>query len=102
MPIERDDFENLPRPASHIKKGTNGRRALAFLAANDGDAFTRSEIRDGAGISDGSIGPVLTRLADDSLLEHRGRYWALSVERREDIDSEALLAELREEWNEGW
>ncbi|WP_049969607.1 MarR family transcriptional regulator [Haladaptatus cibarius] len=102
MPTERDDSENLPETGLHIKEGTNGRRAMAFLAANDGHAFTRSEIRDGTGISDGSIGAVLTRLADDGLLDHQGQYWTLSVEDVDEIDSEALLAELRAEWNEGW
>ncbi|SIR47026.1 hypothetical protein SAMN05421858_2374 [Haladaptatus litoreus] len=102
MHTERDDSESLPEARLHIEEGTNGRRAMAFLAANDGHAFTRSEIRDGTGISDGSIGSVLTRLADDGLLEHRGQYWTLSVEKMDEIDSEALLAELREEWNEGW
>ncbi len=102
MPVERDEFESLLETASHIKKGTNGHRAMAFLAANDGHAFTRSEIRDGTGISDGSIGSVLQRLADDGLLERRGRYWRLAIVNRDEIDTETLLAELREEWNEGW
>ncbi|WP_435155352.1 MarR family transcriptional regulator [Haladaptatus sp. DFWS20] len=102
MTVEQDDFENLPETAVHIKEGTNGRRAMAFLAANDGHAFSRSEIRDGTGISDGSIGPVLTRLADDGLLERRGQYWTFASDRLESMKSEGLLDELREEWDEGW
>lgn len=99
---DADDLERLPEVSLAARKGTNGRRAMAFLAANDGHAYTRSEIRDGTGISDGSIGPVLTRLADDGLLERRGRSWTLASDRLESMESEGLLDELREEWNEGW
>ncbi|WP_266078754.1 MarR family transcriptional regulator [Haladaptatus caseinilyticus] len=103
MTFGNDDDLNQPSKVSLIvKEGTNGRRAMAFLAANDGHAYTRNEIRDGTGISDGSIGPVLTRLADDGLLHRHGGQWTLAEEGIAALESEGLLDELREEWNAGW
>lgn len=100
MPVDRDEFETLPETALGVRKGTNARRVLAFLARNDDSAFTRSEIRDGVGIPDGSVGPVLSRLAADGLVDHRGQYWTLASEQLEAMAPEGILDELREEWDE--
>ena len=77
MPIDRDRFEQHTGDALSLRKGTNAYAVVSFLAEHPDEAFTRAEIRDGADIPDGSIGPVLSRLADQGLVEHRGRYWAL-------------------------
>lgn len=100
MPINRDEFDALPEDALGVKKGTNARRVLSFLARHDDAAFTRSEVRDGADIPDGSVGPVLGRLADDGLVVHEGQYWALASERLEAMDRDCLLDDLRAEWDE--
>jgi DNA-binding IclR family transcriptional regulator len=77
VPIDRDRFEQLAGDALSLRKGTNAYAVVSFLAAHPDAAFTRAEIRDGANIPDGSVGPVLSRLADAGLVEHRGQYWAL-------------------------
>lgn len=100
MPVDRDEFEVLPVAALDAKEGTNARRILAFLAWNDEQAFTRSEIRDGVDIPDGSVGPVLSRLAADGLVDHKGQYWTLASERLEAMAPEGILDELREEWDD--
>ena len=100
VPIDRDQFEMLPEAALDVKKGTNARRVLAFLARIDDSAFTRGEICDGVEIPDGSIGPVLSRLAADGLVAHKGQYWTLAPERLEAMAADGTLDELREEWDE--
>ena len=100
MPIDRDEFEVLPEAALDVKEGTNARRVLAFLARNEESAFSRSEIRDGTNLPDGSVGPVLTRLADDGLVDHRGQYWTLASEKLEAMAPDEFLDDLREEWDE--
>ncbi|WP_458209703.1 MarR family transcriptional regulator [Haladaptatus sp. NG-SE-30] len=100
MPIDRDEFEGLSTAALDLKKGTNAHRVVAFLAANDDQAFSRGEIRDGAGIPDGSVGPVLSRLDEDDLVEHRGQYWTLDSDQLAAMDEGGLLEQLREEWEE--
>lgn len=77
MPIDRDRFEQQTADALGIAEGTNAYAVLSFLAESPDQAFTRKEIRDGAGIADNSVGPVLSRLRDEGLVEHRGRYWTV-------------------------
>ena len=77
MPIDRDRFEHLTADALDLAPGTNAYAVVSFLADAPDRAFTRAEVRDGAGIPDGSVGPTLSRLAEEGLVEHRGRYWAL-------------------------
>lgn len=77
MPIDRERFEHLTGDALELRKGTNAYAVVSFLAAHPDQAFTRAEIRDGANLPDGSVGPVLSRLKADGLVEHRGKYWAL-------------------------
>ncbi len=100
MPIDRDEFRHLPDAALDVRKGTNAHRVMAFLAASDEQAFTRAEVRDGVGIPDGSIGPVLSQLADDELVEHRGQYWTLATEQLEASGEVDFLEDLRRAWEE--
>ncbi|ODR82624.1 hypothetical protein BG842_17520 [Haladaptatus sp. W1] len=100
MPIDRDEFRHLPDAALDIRQGTNAHRVMSFLAVNDRQAFTRSEVRDGMDIPDGSVGPVLSQLADDELVEHRGQYWTLATEQLEAAGEEGFLDDLREQWKE--
>lgn len=77
MPIDRERFERLTGDVLELRQGTNAYAVVSFLARHPDEAFTRAEIRDGANIPDGSVGPVLSRLEEGGLVEHRGRYWAL-------------------------
>lgn len=81
MPIDRDDFDAGESLA--VRPGTNKHRVLTFLAANDEQAFMRSEVAEGAGIDPDSTGPVLSRLRDEGFVEYRDGYWA--IERDEEL-----------------
>jgi DNA-binding IclR family transcriptional regulator len=82
MPIGIDDFDATPGPALDIQEGTQPHQVLSFLAANDEQAFTQSELAEATGISRGSVGAVLSRLEDRSLVRHKGRYWAIGEDDR--------------------
>lgn len=79
MPIDRDRFESEELP---VQPGTNKHRVLAFLADTPEEAFTRSEIAEGAGVDPDSVGPVLVRLREDGLVEHSGTHWAVARDER--------------------
>lgn len=80
MTDDRDRFESLAGDAVELRKGTNAYAIVSFLAKHPDEAFTRAEIIAGANIPEGSVGPVLRRLADDGLVVERGRYWALGLD----------------------
>lgn len=82
MPIEIDQFESGTEDVLEIKEGTQPYTVLAFLAANDGHAFTQSEIHEATDIPQGSVGVVLSRLEDRGLVRHQGRYWAIADDDR--------------------
>lgn len=82
MPISIDRFEEGPDDALDIQEGTQPYRILQFLATNTEEAFTQTEIHEATGIARGSVGAVLSRLEDRSLVRHRGRYWAIAEDDR--------------------
>lgn len=82
MPIGIDRFEEEPAEALDLQEGTQPYRVLAFLAENDDQAFTQTEIHEATGIKRGSVGTVLSRLEDRGLVRHRGRYWAVGEDDR--------------------
>jgi predicted transcriptional regulator of viral defense system len=86
MPIEREEFEGSSEEALGVEEGTHADTVLTFLAENDDKAFTGSEIHDETGIKRGSVGAVLSRLKDAGLVEHKGRYWAVSERAKEESD----------------
>lgn len=79
MPIDRDQFEAEELP---VQPGTNKHRVLRFLAENQDEAFTRSEVAEGSEVDADSVGPVLVRLREDGLVEHRGTHWAVARDDR--------------------
>ena len=89
---------------------TNAERVVRFLSRNDDKVFTPSEIADGTGVKNTSIGTVLRRLRERGLLEHKGDYWAIGGEQAvrdafrfhrtmDDLD-ERFGAEDLEEWRD--
>jgi predicted transcriptional regulator of viral defense system len=82
MPINIDRFEDEPEDALDIEEGTQPHTILTFLAANDEQAFTQTEIHEATDIPRGSVGVVLSRLEDRGLVRHRGRYWAVAADDR--------------------
>lgn len=69
---------------------------MRFLGTHPETAFKAAEIAEKARVDENSIHPVLGRLADEGLLEHRRPYWALADD---DIDgpeaARARVAEIR-------
>lgn len=82
MPISIDQFDEDPPEVLDLQEGTNAYRVIQFLAENDDQAFTQTEIHEETGIKRGSVGAVLSRLEDRSLVRHRGRYWAIGEDDR--------------------
>lgn len=82
MPIGIDRFEDERDDLLEIQEGTQPYRILRFLAEHSDEAFTQTEIHEATGIKRGSVGAVLSRLEDRSLVRHRGRYWAIAEDDR--------------------
>ena len=82
MPISIDDFDEEPADALDLNEGTQPYRILQFLAENNDQAFTQTEIHEATDIKRGSVGAVLSRLEDRGLVRHRGRYWAIAADDR--------------------
>lgn len=82
MPISIDRFDEDPADALDLEEGTQPYRVLQFLAENSDQAFTQTEIHESTEIKRGSVGAVLSRLKDRSLVRHRGRYWAIAEDDR--------------------
>lgn len=82
MPIEIDQFESGPEDALDLKEGTQPHTVLTFLATNDEQAFTQTEIHESTDIPRGSVGVVLSRLEERDLVRHQGRYWAIGEDER--------------------
>lgn len=82
MPISIDRFDEDPGDVLDLEEGTQPYRILRFLAENDDQAFTQTEIHEATGIKRGSVGAVLSRLEDRGLVRHRGRYWAIAEDDR--------------------
>lgn len=82
MPISIDQFDEPPADVLDLQKGTQPYRILQFLAENNEQAFTQTEIADATDITRGSVGAALSRLEDRGLVRHRGRYWAIAEDDR--------------------
>ncbi|QKY20339.1 MarR family transcriptional regulator [Halolamina sp. CBA1230] len=82
MPISIDRFDDEPDDVLDLQEGTQPYRVLQFLARNDDQAFTQTEIHEATDIKRGSVGAVLSRLEDRGLVRHRGRYWAIAEDDR--------------------
>lgn len=77
MAITIDEFESQPGDLLGLDKDTQGYRVLEFLSENSDKAFTPKEIRSETGLKKGSVGAVLSRLEDQGLVRHKGKYWAI-------------------------
>lgn len=82
MPIGIDRFDDESEAALDLQAGTQPSRIVRFLAKNDEQAFTQTEIHEATGIKRGSVGAALSRLEERGLVRHRGRYWAIAEDER--------------------
>ncbi|MFP8952799.1 TrmB family transcriptional regulator [Natrialbaceae archaeon A-arb3/5] len=75
MPIDIEAFnEGDPEELNEL---TNAERVIRFLFENRDQAFTPSEIAARTSVKRNSIGTVLSRLEEKSLVRHKGDYWAI-------------------------
>lgn len=100
MPIDIDTFDQADE--TELGEPTNAERVLGFLVANDDQAFTPAEIAEGTGVKRTSIGTVLRRLEERSLVRHKGEYWAAGAENRirDAYDLHRTLAALDDQLGE--
>jgi len=79
MPIPKDEFDSIEdEDTPDLSSDTTQGRIYRFLLRNAERAFRQREIIDAVGVPEGSVGPTLRRLEDHGLVEHRGRFWAVS------------------------
>ena len=79
---DSDHFDEEPADVLDLKEGTHPYRILQFLAENDDQAFTQTEIHEATDIKRGSVGAALSRLEERGLVRHHGRYWAIGEDGR--------------------
>ncbi|TYL37214.1 MarR family transcriptional regulator [Natronococcus pandeyae] len=107
MSIDRETFDRASEEELEDLSTTD--HVLGFLAANDDRAFKAHEIARQTDLDDGAVSTALTRLKQRNLVEHKGRYWAITTdERRLDtydgyarataLFNDRFGAEDREEW----
>ncbi len=82
MPVESEEFESSGERRLSVAPDTHAGRVLSFLKENGDRAYTLSELHDATEINKGSLGAVLSRLRDDGLVVHRGKYWTVAEDER--------------------
>lgn len=79
MPIPKDEFESIENEDTpDLSSDTTQGKIYGFLLRNADRAFRQREIVDAVDVPEGSVGPTLKRLEESGLVEHRGRFWAVS------------------------
>jgi hypothetical protein len=73
---DEDDFD------WQIREGSNAHVILSFLAAHPEQGFTPKEIHEATGVTRGSVGKTLQRLAERQLVRHAEPYWAIGDDDR--------------------
>ena len=86
MPVRIEEFE-----AGELPTGPSvPEQVLAYLYANQDQAFTRSEIATGIDEDPNTVGTALSRLKQRDLVRHRGEYWAITKDHDRVADAYAL------------
>jgi len=81
MPISKDEFKTIDEggaPMLDLAPDTTQGKIYHFLLSNAEAAFRQREIVDALDVSSGSVGPTLSRLEENGLVVHRGRYWGIA------------------------
>ncbi|WP_248516629.1 MarR family transcriptional regulator [Salinarchaeum laminariae] len=78
MSIDRERFDRSSE--SELEALSTADRVLAFLGVNDDRAFKASEIAHRTDRDDGAVSTALTRLKERGLVEHKGNYWAVTID----------------------
>lgn len=83
MPIRRENMESTN--GMDLTEDTNHGKIYQFLKERDSLAYTREEISRLLNIPVGSVGPSLTRLKQEGLVEHQGQYWTIHQDETEGV-----------------
>lgn len=75
MPVHREDMGGSG--GLTLTEETNHGTIYKFLERNSNLGYTRKEIIQEVDIPDGSVGPSLTRLKRENLVEHQGNHWTI-------------------------
>lgn len=82
MPIHRDEASE-ERELEY--EDTNHGDIFGFLKERHRQAYTRKEINNELDMPIGSVGPSLTRLKEEDMVEHKGKYWMIREEIHENM-----------------
>ena len=82
MPIDVEEFNQRSPEALGFTDGSHKDVILRFLGVNDDKAYTQTELAEETGIKRGSVGTVLARLEELSVVRHKGRYWTIADDDR--------------------
>lgn len=103
-PISSAEFDQYESLTHHE---TNAERVIGFLIQNRERAYKAAEIVEETDINPNSIHPILTRLEDRGLVQHKEPYWTLGDRAVRDAFAfhstaqfleDELGSESREEW----
>ena len=73
MPVEFEEYQNSNDDDDldwTLREGSNAHLILSFLAEHPDQGFTPKEIHEATGVTRGSVGKTLQRLADRQLVRH--------------------------------
>lgn len=104
MPISADEFRTIDEDARGIDLGpdTTQGKIYRFLLENAEKAFRQREIVDDLEVPQGSVGPTLTRLEEQGLVDHRGNYWKIADAERATVSAGLLGAMTADEIDGGF
>ncbi len=78
MPIDRETFDQASE--EELSELSTIDKVLGFLAVNEDKAFRAREIAQETDLDGGAVSTSLLRLEEQSVVEHKGTYWAVATE----------------------
>ncbi|MFB6284569.1 MAG: MarR family transcriptional regulator [Halobacteria archaeon] len=102
MPLSREDFEELRDTKLDLSPDTTQGKIYRHLLLNSDMAFRQKEIVQDVDVPGGSVGPTLRRLEEKRMVEHRGRYWAVSDQEHATASAVSLSSETLDSLDGGF
>lgn len=105
MPISKDTFESINEEGESypdLSSDTTQGKIYRFLLANSDKAFRQREIVERVDVPEGSVGPTLTRLKKEELVEHRDKFWSISDAEHAIASAGVLSSKTVDELDEGF
>lgn len=105
MPISKDEFRSIDQDREgrpDLSPDTTQGAIYRFLMRHADQAFRQREIVDAVDVPRGSVGPTLSRLEDQGLVQHRGEYWSIADSEHAIASAGALGAATADERDGGF